>query len=200
MVEAKTVEPPKKGEDKSVSLTDFMALKNRSIETARRLKEQLQQAKSTITSLESAVKVAEVNGEDDDEVKGVKRLLLDEKKKIDQERTQHEKDLAVFKERERAVRVKELVAEYGIDAQSLSDEEDVEGAALRLYTTRLSEEKRELEVQLAAKETPKVETSPESKTIFETGPVSTTHKEPRDMNTEEFTQFEKDLKRKAGYA
>lgn len=179
-VEAKPIEPSlKKEETKVVPLATLIKAR----EESKRLREQLEEARGKVSSMEVDLKVARADMNDDDETKSVRQFLLEEKRKLDSERANHEKDLISLQGREREIRAKELATQYGIDVSLLDGEEDIEGVSLRLYADKLAEENKVL----------KEGKSPESK-IYETGPQSLIHKMPKDMTAPEFAEFEKRLK------
>lgn len=190
---AEAVEAPKKPDAKMIPETDLIALREGSKSRERKWKEQLEEATRKIEDLTAREKVARLSAEDDEDVKAVKKYLLDKEEEIDKSRAKHEKELASFQERERGVRAKELAADYKqrgveIDPESLLSSEDMERVALDRYSEFLAEENKKLK-----------ETKTPAPSVFESTPAGTSKKMPKDMTDEEFAEFEKTIKSKVGY-
>ncbi len=191
---ADTVEAPKKPDTKMIPETDLIALREGSKSRERKLKEQLEEANRKVEDLTAREKVARLSGvDDDDDVKAVKKYLLEQEEEINKSRAKHEKEVASFQEREKGVRAKELVAEYKqrgveIDVEALLNSEDMERVSLDRYSVFLAEENKKLK-----------ETKTPEPRVFESISAGTSRKMPKDMTNEEFAEFEKTIKSKVGY-
>ncbi len=183
----------KKPDQKMVPETDLIALREGSKSREKRLKAELDEAQRKIEELSDKERIARLNGVDDDEVKAVKKYLLEEEDRVNKLRAKHEKDVASYQERERGVRARELAAEYKqrgveVDLDNLLNSEDMEKVALDRYAAFLAEENKRLK-----------ETKPPEPSVFESTPAGTSKKMPKNMTDEEFAEFEKTIKSKAGY-
>ena len=185
MVENKPVEVTrpkevKKPEPKMILESDLIVFKKSSTNREDKLRNELVDLKGKLAEVESALKIAKVNADDEGEVSEVKKFLFAEEKRIQGLQATYEKDLTSFQERERGVRAKELATEYGIDVESIGVEDDMEKAALRLYAGRLAEEKKALE-----------EKKPTPESVFETGPGGVIKTSPKDMSDKDFDDYVK---------
>lgn len=183
----------KKPDQKLVPEADLIALREGSKSREKRWKAELDEAKQRIEELTDKERIARISADDDDDVKAVKKYLLDREEEIKKLRAKYEKDVASYQEREKGVRARELVAEYKqrgveIDADALLSSEDMERVALDRYSAFLAEENKKLK-----------ETKTPEPGVFESTPAGTSRKMPKDMTTEEFAEFEKTIKSKAGY-
>src|SRR3990167_1560862 len=144
--ETKPVESDQKSEEtkskeaviETVSLADFLAHKKASGAREIKLKSQLADYDSQLKRLNAELKVAKLNGSEDEteEIKSVKSYLLDEKGKLEERITALEKRETEFSAKEKTVRLREIGTEYALtkkELESLEDEEDIEKAALKLY-------------------------------------------------------------------
>jgi len=197
------------GQTKTVSLTDFIALKERT----RKLEAQLADKNTRIGDLEAELKVASVDGDDGEAVNTVKQHLLKREREIkDLENSIKEKETN-FSEREKLVRAKELALEYQergltVDVEDLKDQDDPEKYLLTKWGEHLAEENGKLKGGTKEETTPQgeVKTPEAAKTIAETpaktpvyerGAVGVSKKMPKDMTDTEFAQYEESIKAKA---
>jgi len=162
--------------EKAVPASDLIALKKASEGREKKLKVQLAEATKRISELEVDLDVTKKSGGSDEEVEGVQKFLVEERKRVALLEAEAKQKLTEAEKRERTVRVKELSIEYKIDISKLEDVEDYEGEALRLYVERLEEELKKKK-------------APESK--YETSAASTRKKEPKDMDDKELAEYEK---------
>jgi len=185
----KSVQPKPKEEKKSgakmVPIADLLAQKSK----VKKLEEELAEIKSKFNAVSAELEVAKANVEDDEEVKKVRAYLINQAKEIEEKRTQLDKDLASFKEREREVVAMELASKYEVDKDAILAGDDIEKTALSLYAERLAKEKEEL--------TKKSEESSSSESVYESGAPSIVKKQPKDMTDEEFDAYEKRLREEA---
>ena len=138
-----------KSQPKMVPVGDLIAYKKSSQEREKKLREELAETKGKLASQEEEINILKTDLNDDDEVKRVKLLLLEDNKKLKGERAKLNSDLTGFKEREKLVRAKELFAELkgkGVEFKEsdLMDAEDMEAKATDLYVEHLAKENDEL--------------------------------------------------------
>ena len=169
-------------QSKMIAESDFLAFKEGSLGRERRLKAELVTVKKELGIAQSELKVAKMNGEDDEEVAKVKAYLVAEAKKVEAQRAELDADLASKQERDKEAKTQALVTKYGVDIESISGEDDPEKKALELYAERLTKEVGELK---------------RSAQVFETGSVGMTKKQPKDMDEKEFDTHTKQLREKA---
>ena len=172
---------------KVVPESDFIAFKKGSIEREKRVKEELAKVKEQLSQTEAELKITKTDVGDDEEVSKVKGYLVEEARKLNQARAKLEADLTSFKGRDKEVRVKMLASKYGVDEESISEEEDPEKKALELFAERLTKEKEELAT--------KVKQSPES--IYESGTPGAIKTQPKDMPDAEFDKHWEQKKQEA---
>jgi len=182
-----------KPDQKMVLEADLIALREGSKSREKKLKAELEEAERKIEELTDQNKIAEVSADDDDAVKAVKKYLLEKEREINKARAKYEKDVASYQEREKGVRARELAAEYKqrgveIDLDSLLNSEDMEKVSLDRYAAFLAEENKKLK-----------ETKAPEPSVFESTVAGTSKKQPKNMTDEEFAEFEKTIKSKAGY-
>lgn len=185
---AETVESPEKESPKGIPGSEFKAFKEGAIRREKKLKEQLEERDAQIASLQGELRIAKMDVDDADDVKAVKAHLLERESEVNKKLQQHQKDLTSIAEREKKVRAQELAAEYKekgltVDVESLLSAEDMDRFTLDRYAEFLAEENKKLK-----------EKSPESR-VFETGAVSVSRKQPKDMTDEEFADYAKELKK-----
>ena len=179
MPEEKPVQP-KKVEPKKVLESDLIAFKKGALEREKKLKEELAGTRGKLAETESALKIAKLAGEDDEEVRKVKDYLLGEETRIREAQAKLDEDLTSFTGREREVRAKELSTEKGIDVESILGEETIEGMerkALELYAERLVAEKKALEEKQVS-----------SESVFESTPGGVITKSVWGKSQEEFDE------------
>lgn len=186
--------------DKTVPLADLVKYKSGAENREKKLKEDLARLQEQLAAeqglrrkAESDAKMAKANLSDDDEVAKVRQMLIDQDKEYQEKIKKHESDLASLTKREREVRAKELMAEYGakgvkIDAESLQNVDDLEGHFKEAYVAHLAKENEELKQKSPA-------VTPES--VFERGTGGVLKKTPADMTTQEFDQFYEAQKKEA---
>jgi len=184
--EKKPVQSVKKDDRKMVPESDLIALKKRNEkleDTVSSLKGELADTKAEVVNVRSELKIAKVDSEDAGEISEVKQYLLNEEKRLNQLRTDMDKDLTsrqdTLTKREREVGAKELVEKYGVDFESISGEDNLAGMekkATELYTERLARENEELKG--------KEKNSPE----YETENPSIVKTTVKGMSDEEFEQ------------
>ncbi len=190
--EAKTVEPPvEKERSKGIPASDFKAFKEGALNREKKLKEKLEERDAQIAKIEGELRIVKMDVDDADDVKAVKAHLLERESKLNAETSKHQKDLTSLVEREKKVRAMELAAEYKekgltIDVETLLSAEDMDRLVLDKYTESLAEENKKL------KGTKPPESEPR---VFETGAVSVSRKQPKDMTDEEHRKNKEDLKR-----
>ena len=181
---------PDKGSDqkvapKMVRESDLLAVKSQ----LKGFKDQLSSKDAEIVRLTSELKAAKVNLEDDDEVKDVRKWLIDRAAELDERQSEQEKikqDIeereASFKGKERGSLVQTLASKYGIEIDAIKDADDPEKEALRLVVEREAGEIK----------------TPAEKT-FETTPAGgRVKKDVWKMKPDEFQEYEQELKEKAG--
>ena len=180
---------PSKGKEdqKMVPLAELVDFRKKARQREEELKGQLNERDQTIGSLQDELKVVGADMEDDEKIKSVRNYLLSERKKLDGERAKHQTAVTDIEERERAVAVKELVAEFRskgveVDAETLMDEKEPRLKCMELYAAHLEQEKEEK--------------TPESK-IYQTGAYGVIKKMPKDMDDKEFADYEKTIKAEA---
>ena len=193
--ETKPVESDQKSEEtkskeaviETVSLADFLAHKKASGAREIKLKSQLADYDSQLKRLNAELKVAKLNGSEDEteEIKSVKSYLLDEKGKLEERITALEKRETEFSAKEKTVRLREIGTEYALtkkELESLEDEEDIEKAALKLYNKKL------------AKQVEDLKKGGGGGSFYENANVGNLRKMPKDMTDKEFEEYEKRLK------
>lgn len=182
---------PSKGKEdqKMVPLAELVDIRRKARQREDELKGQLNERDQRIGSLEDELKVVGADMEDDEKIKNVRNYLLLERKKLDGERAKDKKTATELEEREQAVAVKELVAEFRskgveVDAETLMDEKEPRLKCMELYATHLEQTAKE------------EKGTPESK-IYETGAHGVIKKMPKDMDDKEFADYEKTIKAEA---
>ena len=175
--------------DKVVPEAHFIAFKKGSEARERKLKEELAEVKGQVTQMESELKIAKLNAEDDAEISKVKGYLVDEAKKVEkalaevnEKRAKIDEDLASLTEREKEARVKALASEHKVEIDAIKDAEDPEKEALRLVAQRLT---KELENKVPGSE------------IFESGTPGSVKTKVKDMKDEEFDKVWEQKKQEA---
>ena len=182
---------PSKGKEdqRMVPLAELVDFRRKARQREEELKGQLNERDARIVSLEDELKVVSADVEDDEKIKNVRSYLLTASKKLDGERAKHLKTVTEIEERERAVAVKELVAEFrskgvDVDTETLMDEKEPRLKCMELYAAHLEGKTKE------------EEKTPESK-IYETGAHGVIKKMPKDMDDKEFAEYEKTIKAEA---
>ena len=144
---------------------------------------ELSQLRTQNAQLNSELRIAKSNLDDEGDVKAVRAQLVEEADKLDKMRAELEQRETGVKEKERASQLQTLVSTYEVDIEQLQHADDPEKEALRLYAKRLKEEKENKSPGL----------SPED--VVERASVSTLPKKSViDMSKEEFGNYEKQLK------
>jgi len=172
----------KKGDKKVVPIADLLAQKSR----VKKLEEELANTEKQLNAVSAELDVAKVNVEDDEEVKGVRKHLLAEAKKIETDRAKLDKDLTSFGEREQEVRATELANKYGVDKDAILAGDNMLETAVNLYAESLAEKEKKI-----------VEEEPSESGVYESGKAEIIQKSPNDMTDEEFATFEEKIKREA---
>lgn len=165
----------KSNQEKTVPLSQLMALK----EKEKKTRAELEEAKTSNAKLTSELKIAKTDIDDDEEVKGVRKFLVDEDTRIKEAATKLDKDTATFNERAKESQVKAWASEHGVKEEDIVDAEDPEKEALRLKAERLTEEKK----------------APGS--VFESGGGGVAGVQPKDMTDEAFEKHVKGLEMEA---
>jgi len=181
----KPTQGDKKPGPKMFPESDVIALKRKVEKSEDRvisLQEELADTKSQLRTMESQLKIAKTNDDDEGELSSVKQHLLEESKEVEKQRKQAEKDLAKAEERVRLADAKEIVAdlrEKGIetDIDTLLGEEDMGKKSSELYTAHLAKENEALRKG-------KEEESPGS--VFEDGTPAVMKKSVQNMSDEDF--------------
>jgi len=176
----------KKDTPKTVSLSDFLAFKKGSLEREKQLKRELDEAKADVAKAQEETSIFSIDVDDEDEVKSVKKYLLEEKRKVDAERAKSEKTVTSLEERERKVMAKELASDYKergmeITADELLGEDDMNRYAQDKYGEFLAEKEEGLN-----KAPEKEEPSAEEKKLYESEQPGIIKKSAADMKPEEF--------------
>ena len=132
---------------KMVRESDLLAVKAQ----VRELKETLAAREAKNAQLESEVKMAKANLEDDESTKEVRGFLLERDKELNEREADLEKKVSDFKEREssyqereRETRIKTLVSEYGVELNAIKDADDPEKEALKLVMSVLRRRRKQL--------------------------------------------------------
>ena len=190
----------KAGDPKTVSLADFLNFKRASLDREKKLKLQLAEIQEERDSFkaESEAIGQDAEGEEKDRIQAVRDYLTREKKKLDAERRKHQDELKGFTEREKAVRVKELVAEYkqrGVEAdiEELLTEDNPETLLQNRYIEFL-----EGKLKGGTPETPETpEVITKTPRILERTVVGVVKKMPKDMDEKEFATYHQQIKQEA---
>ncbi len=191
-VESEKTDEPKAESQQTVPLTDLIALRNSAKREREKLRGQLAELEKQKANLETELKVATLQGgQDDDEVKQVRAHLLKEKQEVIAEKSKYDREMSAFAERERALRAKELVAEYRergvkIAVDELLAEDDMDNYATHKYIKHL-ETKAGQPVKTAEAQ------------VFESVPANNIKQSLLHMSDKEFADYERKLKAKAGY-
>ena len=128
-------QPSKVGQ--TVPLSELIAAKDK----IKKLLSDLESERKVRADVEAQLKVAKVNGEDDEEIKKVRQGLLDEWDKLKADKDKLDEDSTSFKEREKIFTVSQLASKYGVEVDAISDKDDPEKEALKLYAEKLTKEK-----------------------------------------------------------
>ena len=174
----KPVESPKKDDQpkaKTVPLSDLMALRASVKKQTDGLKEQLAEKDKQLKNAQDRLAVAEVDIDSDEDVKAVRKHLLDEASKLQKERAEDEKKRAVLEGEKKTVRAALLVADYKprgleLDTETLLAEDDMESYVTKKYIEHLEQKPASVPEELLV-----------GTELFETGPASTNIRMPHDM-------------------
>ena len=156
------------------------------------LKHQLEQANKKIGELQAENKVLK-QSVDDEGVTAVQKKLMDDAKALQDREAEVAKREDAVTLKEKTSRVKELAAQYGVEAKELEKADDPEKKALQLAHEKLTKEKEGQKKEAEEK-------SPES--VFESGNRGVAKKSVKDIDIsteegrKEFQKYEAELKAK----
>lgn len=174
---------------KTVPEAQLIGLKKGLEAKIKQLEVERARAQSRIQELEDSLKVKGLDEDDEDAVSEVKKHLLAENRKLKEEKEKFEQQRSDYEGRLRSVRIRELVNEYGIEAEALSGLEDInliENEALKLRAEKAEKLIKEKEEELT-----KVKGTPSG--VYETGSPAVAKKDIWAMSEEEFEKYKKEL-------
>ena len=174
----------KKSEPVMVRASDLVAVKKQ----LEKMQEKLAKAESDRNQFQSQLKIAKTNLDDDDDVKAVRKMLVDQAAEIDAKQAELDEAIKALGEketdlskREKVSWVKTLATEHGVEEDAIKDADDPEKEALRLKAERLSKEIK----------------SPAEDVLDSTPGSGIVKKQIKDMTDEEFAVKEAEMKAKA---
>jgi hypothetical protein len=158
--------------------SDLIAAKKAGEHREKVLRDQLAQVSQSVSRLENELKIAKANGEDNDEVRKVKELLLEQDRVLEEKRSKYEQDLASVSDRERKARARELV----VDLKGKGVEVEVDTL---LGAEDMDRHSKDLLVEFQAKEIERLKAQPAKGTpesVFDLGNGGVTKKSIKDID------------------
>jgi len=182
------------------------------------LRKENKELKRKLADIESELKNSKLDLDDDENVKSVRKHLLDEANDLQDKLDKYQEDLTGLDEREKTVIAKELVLDLknkGVETtvETLVESEDMKAEANDLYAKFLSEktkaEKKAGDSQESKEpndgsatpepdaDSTETDDAPEKEKVYESNTPTLVKKQPKDMTDAEFDQHWATLNRGA---